>query len=278
MISGGIKFFTKSRCGYADGATMVATSGNDSANYALDRNPISIWRSVGSVDTITETLIVNLSGNLQINRLFLVDMNWKEFSVKYLSGGSYVNFTNVVGISGSQASVTETAYARDTAYYEFDAVTTTSLQIEVTKTQVVDKEKYIAMIIATLELGTLEGYPKIKKPVIDRNVRKQEVLSGRSLVMKSETSFSVDLDFDSYPARLTADIDLAFYLFDSEENFIVWLCGGRVGTPYFKKQMWGYRLKDVYTVQVVKPIQPVYSNNTYVNTVNFSLALEEAVD
>lgn len=279
-ITGGLKLFKKSKCAFSEGASMVATSGDASSPNAIDRNFTSYWRSVGSTDAITETLIVNLVGNVTIDRIFLIDHNFKSYNVKYLSGGTYTHFSNVVGIDGSMANITESTYARDTSYYEFTPVTTTSLQIEVTTTQTVNTEKYLNLFIATEEMGTLTGFPKIKNLVVDRNIRKKEMLSGKSLILKSEESFSVELDFDSYPASSNyhADIDLAFSLFDIEDNFIIWLCGGRTGSNYFKKELRGFRLKDVYTVQLAANLKLAYINSTYKNPVDFTLKLEEVVD
>jgi hypothetical protein len=84
--------------------------------------------------------------------------------------------------------------------------------------------------------------------------------------------------FKNYPARLEADIDLMFQLHDLDETFLIWLCGGRDGAPYFRKQLRGYRLRDIIPVQVVASIKPIYSNNVFINSVNFSMQFKEAVD
>lgn len=276
-ISGGIKFFKKSKNLYADGATITASSGDASAPYSIDRNPFTYWRSVASDDTTTETITLTFPESVTIDRLLLIDINWKGFVVKYFSGGSYVHFASVTGIDGSKSNITETAFADDTAYYEFTPVTTTSIQITITTTQTADEQKYCNQIVFTEELGTLEGYPQVKGMTHSRNEREKEMLSGKSLVLKSEESFEVTLDFNSYPNSLSDDIVLAFALYDREENFIIWLCGGRRGA-YFGYQLKGWRLKDIYTCQVVGGIKPTFSNNQYKNTVNFAIKVREAVD
>lgn len=278
QFTGGIKFFLKSKCLFADGSDMVASSGDSSSPYALDRNPVTYWRSVSSNDLTVETLTLTFAESITIDRLLLVDHNWKQFTVKYFSGAAYANFAGVVGLDSSGALISETTFVDDTAYYEFTPVTTTSIQITVTKTQVANAEKYINQIIFTESLGTLVGYPQITGVEIDRNIRKKDMLSGKVLIQKSEESAKIDLNFANYPASLSADIDLIFSLHDKEENFMIWLCGGRRGTNYFKKQIRGFRLKDVYTVQLTKTLKAHYSNNIYKNTVNFTATFEEAVD
>jgi hypothetical protein len=277
-ISGGIKFFERSQNLYAEGATIVASSGDASSARAMDRNPITYWRSVSSSDLTTETLTITFSESITIDRLLLIDHNWKAFNVKYDVAGTYTHFAGVTGISGSKTNITETTFAYDTAYYEFTPVTTTSIQISITSTQVANAEKYISQIIATVELGTLQGFPSITNLTLDRNARVKEMLSGRTLTLKSEQSFEVSLDFRNYPARLSDDIDLIQSLYDREENFLIWLCGGRQGSTYFKHTIPGFRLKDIYQVQTATPFRPSYSDNIYTAQVNFAMKFTEEVD
>jgi len=124
-ITGGIKFFDKNKADSLTGAMAIASSGDPSAGFILDRNNFTVWRSVGSDDTTTETITVTLSSSQTFNRLFLLRHNFKEFTVKYWNGFSFVNFVNVVGINGIATSgISETVYALGSSYYEFDSVTT----------------------------------------------------------------------------------------------------------------------------------------------------------
>jgi hypothetical protein len=278
-ITGGIKVFNRSKALIEDDVSMAATSGAGSEARALDRNPYTYWRSVGSSDVVTETLIVTFPSATTIDRLFFIDINWKQFTCKYDSGGVFTDFTTVVGLDGALGGgIAETAYANTTAYYEVDSISTTRLEITITTTQVADEEKYVNRIVPTVELGTLVGYPNIKKIDHSRNQRIRKMLSGRSLVLKSEESVrALDLDFKGYPASYTADIALAFSLFDIEEDFLIWLCGGRYGTTYFRNTLRGFRLEDLYAMQLTKNLKVSYSKNIYINTVNFVLSMVEHV-
>jgi len=139
-ISGGIKFFEKSKNLFAEGATILATTGSTSANFCIDRNPITYWRSTGSTDAVTEELIIEFDEIKDINRLLLVDHNWKDFNAQYDNAGTWTHFTSVFGIDGAKANITETAFADDTAYYEFTLVSTDKSRIQVTKTQTADQQ------------------------------------------------------------------------------------------------------------------------------------------
>lgn len=276
MISGGIKFFSLNKNLLSLGASITATSGGTTKDYALDKNPLTYWRSVGSNDATTETLVVTLP-LATINRVLLVDHNFKGFNVQYWNGAAFVHFTGVVGMSGAMANITETAFAKDTAYYEVNAVTTTQIRIQVTTTQVVNAEKYLSQIITTSELGTLTGYPKITSPKLSRNERSREMLSGKVTVVKGIESFEVGLNFDNYPGLLSTDLNLMFSLFDREEPFLLWLCGGRSGSDYFRYQLRGWRLKDIFAMGITSDYAVNYLRNTYTNPVDLSFKMKEHV-
>lgn len=277
-VSGGVKFFSRSQCLFQDNAAINASTGQSSADRCIDRNTISYWRSVGSDDSITEELEIVFSSNQTFDRILLQDHNFKSYNIKYFSGGMYTDFTSVVGLSGSLASLIETVYDQDTSYYEFATVTTSKIKIQILSTQVADSDKYLNQVIACTELGTLIGHPEISGISLDRQMRNEKMLSGRIISMKSDEVFEVDLNFKNYPASLEADIDLMFRLHDSDETFLIWLCGGRYGSSYFRKQLKGYRLRDIIPVQMSAPLKPIYSNNVFVNSVNFSAQFKEAVD
>lgn len=275
-ITGKIKFFEPSMC--IDGE-ISATSGDSSSIYALDRNQDTKWRSVTSNDLTTETLQIDFAEDKTIDRLFLLDHNWKEFTVKYESGGVWTHFASVIGLDGSKANLSETAFADASAYYEFAEVTTSGIQIAVVKTQTPNQEKYLAQVAVSSEIGTLLGWPEVRAVESDRNARVKKTLSGRYSVQKSNETFGFSIDFKNYPSSSTynADFDLIMSLQDRELPFMVWLCGGRRSSTYFNYTLRGYRLKDLLTMQVVSPMQLSYSANIYKNPINAKVVLEEHI-
>lgn len=276
-ISGGIKYFQRSKCLLEDGTSISATTGDASADFALDKNKFTYYRSVGSTDATTETIEITMPSSVEINRLIIIDHNWKQFTAKYHNGTSFVDFTSVVGLDASLGSVSETTFADDTAYYEFASVTTSRVQLTVTTTQVANAQKYANQIILTKELGTLAGYPIIKSFKHERGLRTKTMLSGRSLIQKGIDSIDYKLDFRDYPPSLSADVDLMFTLHDLETDFLSWICGGRRGTTYFKKTLRGWRLRDVIPTQIDRDISVSYSRNVYLMPVNLSVSFTEHV-
>lgn len=276
-ITGHIKAFEINYALEENGASVEDGSGNESAQYVADRNPVTYWRTVASDDTTVETLTVSLGASRSISRIAFVDHNWKQFTCKYLSSGSYVDFSGVYGIDGAKASVSETTFADSTAYYEVTEVVTTSFQITVTKTQTADQEKYLSQFIATKELGTFLGWPKIGNIESDRNMRVTKTLNGRVIVQKSIETLGFSLDLKDYPSNSTynADFDLIMTLQDRELPFQIWLCGGRRGTTYFKYTLRGFRLKDFLLMQITKKISLSYTSNIYTSRINCKIELDE---
>ena len=82
-------------------------------------------------------------------------------------------------------------------------------------------------------------------------------------------------DFTSHPSQ--DDYDLIETLYDSEDSFLVWLCGGRRSTPYFRYTTKGYNLRDVYNMQTVGSFGSGYPGSIYVNAPEFSVGLRQSV-
>ncbi len=266
-VTGGIKFFNENKM--KDGSAS-ANTGDASAKYVLDLDVDTYWRSVGSNDSTTETLTVTFPSTA-ITRILILDCNFKAFTIKYDSGGSYAHFANVVTIGGAtKTNITETAFAQNSSYYEFDSVTTTSLQISVDTTQTTNAQKYLSQFIASTEIGTFVGYPELSSVKISRNLRAKRTLSGRFSVQKSLETMAYSLKFKNYPTSdvYSVDLDLAFTLLESEDPFIIYPCGGRYESKHFKYAAPGFRLKDAKLVQISKIYKLKYNRNVYVNPID----------
>jgi len=268
-LTDGISFFKRNKALFEDGSAATASTGDTEASLIIGTNKFFKWSSVGSDDTTVETITITLDEASVIDRIFLADHNWKEFTVKYDSG---TEFTTVVGIDGALGGgIAETAFVRDTAYYEFDSVTVTTIEITITKTQTVDAEKTLVQLIATEELGTLTGFPKNNGVTLDRNEKSEDAVSGRMHVEKGYESARMDLVLKTYASGTVdatgqADIDLLDSLHDSDIKFIVWANGGVPSNFRFEQR--GWRLKDVYQMQTVRGTKNAYDKNVYVMGVN----------
>lgn len=276
-ITGAIKFFTQSYSLFSRGATAVASSGVAAQDYILSMRKEFRWESVGSNDATTETIVVTLPNPQTINRIFLVGHNLKDFDVTY--DAIPTNFTNVVGLDGPVVGgIIETVFDKDTAYYEFDPVTTDTFTITMNTTQIPNEEKFLTIFVATEELATLNGFPEIR-PTVDNNERTTEVLSGRKLVQKWFQITGYKLRYDTYSNPY--DNEVFFQLYSRYKPFLVWVCGGLFDDGVqciYSYQQAGYRLEDLIQVQTIGPFSWDYYKSITKLGIRSELTLVECVD
>ena len=273
-ITGGIKFFDKSLSLARDGASAVASSNTGAADHVISMQRSARWDSVGSDDTTLETITINLAPTktMTIDRLFIITHNLLDFSVTYVAGAT--DFTSVVGINGPLGGgIVETAFAQNTAYYEFDEVTTDQINVQALKTQIPDQEKFITLVATTKELGTFEGFPNIS-PSLDNNERRSTVESGKIITRKGFETYSSGIRFEH---TNQADLDLLNLLYDRLNPFLIWQCGGRFGTQFFSVEQKTWRLEDLYQVQTSGSLPTSFNKNVYVMAPKTNLRLKEEV-
>jgi hypothetical protein len=202
-------------------------------------------------------------------------MNFKEFSVKYWNGSSFVDFTNVIGVNGeAKSGINETDYAYSTGYYEFDSVSSSQFQITCVKTQTANEQKYLTQFIATLEIGTFSGFPRVS-PESNRNETKAKMLSRKYLVQKTYETNRIRINFKTHPYQ--NDLDIIDTIFDREDPFLVYPCGGRTGEQYFKVSQKNWRLDDIYNMQLTGRMKNEYEKGVYLLGFNKSIILEEHI-
>lgn len=269
-ITGAIKFFEKSRADIDYNATVVASSGQSCADYVRDRNNIDKWSSVGSSDVVREYLEIEFDGAHSINRLLLTGHNWKKFFAMWWDGASWNHFTSVVTKEGTQTNVLETVNAKTTSYYEFAEVSTTKITLQIDETIVANAEKTCSQVIVTKEIGTLVGFPQWT-PSFGKNQIENKSVSGRPKYSIMSETTSIDMTFDTYPPA--EDHALIQTMWDDQEEFLVWLCGGN--DTQFRYPAKGNRLQDVWLVWFGDVWSPAYASTVYQNALSYSLKLNE---
>lgn len=282
-FDGGIKFFETNKVLESTGATISASSGANSAENAIDRNTLTVWRSVGSNDSTQEILIITPANPISVNRIFCLGINWKDFDIQYDSDGTptWTNFSSVRGLDtdplslGSQ--INETIWADSSAYYEVASVTAYAFRIRIDKTQVANQEKYLNQFIATTALGDLLGFPIIESVTPDRNARVSKSSSGRVSIMKGLETFAININFDNYPIGFKDDVNFMFTLHDDDDPFLIWLCGGNRNAPYFGHTARGFRLEDVIPMQIASAPDQTYRNNIYISQLSMQFTLQESI-
>lgn len=281
-VTGGVKFFEPNFADSRGGSYVIATiSGQSSADFIIDRNKYTVWRSVGSNDTITEQLTVYFPGiGFSFSRLFIIGHNFKDFRIRrWQPGPGYIDFPATIGInSQTAAGINETNYELNSAYYEFQQISTDKILIECQTTQIANQEKFLNLFIITDEIGTFQGFPLISEVSQDRKNRKSIMLNGRSRIDKSLEVMRFLINFQNYFTleSYRPDLDLIYKLFDRDDNFLTWLCGGRADDPWFKYSLRGFRVEDLIETQIVNQLKGTYKNNYYNGVIKLKMILEEA--
>ena len=256
-ITGGIKFFDRSQCLAKDGSVANPESGEDSGPYALSMNKYVRWDSVGSDDGTPVGFQVLFPEPTTFSRLFVVGTNIKEFIIFYNNSD---NFTNVISLNGPLVGgITEMDNTLDTLYYEFDEVTANSITLVMEATQIPDQDKYITLIAVTNEIGTLEGYPTTT-PEIDANEKVARTQNGKFITQKGFEVFSGRLQLE-YTSQ--NDINIFNSLYEGQEPFLIWLCGGKFGEENFSVEFKNWRLIDLFQVQTSGRIVTTFRSNVY---------------
>lgn len=261
-ITGAYKFFTKS---YLDidfeSVSITATSNAPFITKIQDRKPYTRWISSGTDDTTTEEIIVDFGVERTIDRLHLIDHNWKEFNIQYWNGSIYTDFST---------AISETVNADKTTYFEFNSVDTQLIRLQAIKSQVVDAEKYLYQLLATAELGTFVGYPTFT-PNFQVKRASKELVSGRKKYSNFDQAAFFTLTFNRYPPA--NDHSILLSLFENRQEFYFWPCGG--DETQFRFALNGTRLEDIYLCVIDGQYSPWFDNNVYNLSPNASVRLTE---
>lgn len=127
---------------YVDDQSDVTVShGSGSKSYLFDRDPDSQWVTSGANDDATEASVEveffedGVSVERDIDRLLLINHNFKNWVAEYWNGSAWVTLTS------------EAADAASTTLKSFGQVSTTKVRVRVTETQVADAEKTLGELI-----------------------------------------------------------------------------------------------------------------------------------
>jgi len=271
----GSKFLEDSYTLFKNGVTAVATHGNISANNMLSLNQDIRWQTVGANnDSTTGTVVITLPAATIIDRIYFTGHNLKAYTIKH---DSSVDFTNVKSFETALAGgIVETAYDKNTSYYEFDPVSVTTITLSYSSTQIADQEKYIAVFIATEELGTF-AYPYTVVNSFSRNARVAKTISGKQTIQKNYEFYTGSISAEYIPSVSQSDVTLLENLHTRETPFIFWPCGGHYGSNYFSLSVRGWRLQDIYKCQLTSAYSAPFIQSLWVCGVGANLTLEEVV-
>lgn len=264
-MAGQIIFFEKNRCDFSNESLVItATQANTYVNYLSDRSTDTAWMTTSSVDADNTTITFDMVDEYELTDLILVKHNFKAYTLKYWNGSAYVNFSTPIA---------ETTNTLETTRHSFTKVATTKLQLIIQGTMVANSDKRMFEFIATKLIGQLEAWPVINDPVVSRNKQKSTMLSGKRSVRENIGFFSCKLQVKIL--RSDADLDIIETLYDSNNGFLVWLCGGV--TSQFSSVRKGYRKEDLFLMKCEDEYKPEFYKGLYQSGIDFQMKLVEVV-
>lgn len=247
-------------------STVVATAsqGDDYADWAINRSPRSAWITSGSVDADNTTFELDFGVVQDIDNILLLRHNFKAFTIQYWDGDSWEDFSTPISQTTNTASSNR---------FTFTSVATSKVLLTITGTQTANEDKYLYHFIATEAIGQFEGWPQINRPILGKSKVRNRLLSGKSDIFENLGHFACSLSVKS----LTSDEDLTMIetMFDSNEGFLLWLCGG--SESQFKTVRQGYRLQDIYLMKPTNDFSPEYLDGIYSGGIKFQMDLVEVV-
>jgi len=240
--------------------------GQDFVDLMRNRQNTNGWATTGSNDAANTTLEFDFVDEQDLDNILIVDHNLKAYTVKFFDGAVFQDFSTPIN---------ETVNALTTTRHSFNSQSTTKIQLIITKTFVVDDDKFIAQMIATEIIAQLLTKVDIQDPVNSKERIVKRSLSGKVKVIKNVGGFQCRL-FKEY-VRNDADADLIAQeaMFDSHDGFLVWLSGG--DTAQFNTQRVGYRLKDIFLMDCVNEYVSRWQDGRYDHGIPFDTNLVEAI-
>lgn len=265
-------FFEKNKLDIDQGTNVTCTitdatatdTGSSFVDYMRNRNNRSGWGTVGSNDAANTEQLWELSDEVSIDTLILIGHNFGSYTIQYWNGSTYVDFSTAVSVSGN---------TQDTTFHYFDAVTTTKIKIIITGTIDADTDKVMKQFIATEKIGQLGSGFKIVNPRSGQERRQIRLLSGRSKITRNIGAFSVRLEKNNVVDQ--GDVLLFERCLNEVSGFLVWLCGGE--RQQFRVDAMGYRLEDIYLMDMKNEWEPEFDNGGYQRGLNLKIELVEVI-
>ena len=255
-VTGALKFFKR-----------PVTLANDRASVSIEnaRNLLSFNNLYYFENPGEASFTVFFSRAATIDRLLIVDTNAVS-----------IRFSNIQNAIDQDMMPVEFPYTpRDkTSYFEFDPIALNSLDIVLTPPP--GEELYCRQIIATSEIGTLEGYPQVSTFNLTNNEIKNKTNTGLVHITKQSKILQLfSLRLRAYPSQ--HDVTLLEGLYEQSESFLLWPCGGSNGERYFNVNQEGWRLQDIYNVQTTGTTSRRWNKNFHLGGVNSRLRFIEVL-
>ena len=271
MTSSKIMFFEKNKadlentsCSITITDSVASNNGQSFVNFMRDRKNYTAWMTTDSTDAALTQLDIDLGDVISFNSILLIGHNLKNYTIQYLSGVSWINFSTPINPTNDTNS---------TSYHSFNSVNAQKIRIVINGTQVVNADKIIKQLIITNLMGQFKAWPTIKNPTIDTQKKNSKMLSGKLRVLETNESFSCKLDVRNW--RIQEDITLVEKIYFKREGVLLWINAN--DSTQFYLDMKGYRKEDIFLVRPTDDYNPELVSGVYSNGIKLNIAFEEVI-
>lgn len=265
-------FFEKSKIDLDLGSQVVITAtdsgatdaGSGSTSYIRNRDNVSGWGTTGSADADGTTLQVMFGDQQDIDSLFLILHNFASYTVQYYdTSNALQSFSVPISTSGLTAQSYTPGGVFRSDFFQFAKVTATGVLITITGTIVANADKFLAQLVPTLMIGTLNCQPFIQKPMFAASRIELQTSTGKRKIQKNAGWFECTLNQNGVKL---ADWALIETLYSYFQGFLMWLNGNDFNdsvSQYPDGVRVGYRPQDLPLCDFVDELTPEYMDGRY---------------
>lgn len=243
--------------------TSTATEANDLISLAFNRSNTSGWATTGSTDASATTIEVQLGDTQLVHDIILAKHNFKSYVLYYY---------NVDTLAWVALFTTTTNTEATTHYHSAAGFYTSAVRVVINGTFVVDDDKYLYQWIVAERLGQLVGWP-VLKPTLSRELRRVKMLSGKYSIIPAVGAYGCKLTVQEW--KSDADLTLVEDLYDSNEGFLIWPCGG--SEAQFSSVRKGFRMEDLFLVRCADELQVEFVRGQYLRGLKVDIDLVEVI-
>ena len=265
MITGKIKFLSLNAI---DNETIIRIVVNDNTNPAALFYSGEEWVSQFARDTRVDGFNLNFPAK-EVDTILMLDHNVKSFLINH---EGFKNVTDIDNEKLPDGPIRVNNNTKTVSYFKFDPFDPNRIAVGLYTTMIPNQNKRIGQFILCKELGTLRGFPEIQSVTFDNNSRAIRTKQGPFFITKQRDTVKIYLNFRNY--NYDEDLFLINKLNKRQDDFLIWPSGGKED---FRFKANGYRLNDIYKVNIAKAIKESYDKGNYYGLLRAVVDFEEVV-
>ncbi len=240
--------------------------GANTLNFLRNRNNFSGFGTTGSDDAANTQIDVDMGDTIAIDRILLVNHNFKAYTIQYFDGFSFVDFST---------PISETVNTETDTYHEFDSVDAQLIRLIITGTLIADDDKLISQFIITKSTGEFVNQLNVSEITFDKSRESIQTLSKKFRVVTNIGSYGTRLRKNNVVS--SNDLDLQETIFDSIEGLLIWINSDDTAQFAPTGVRSGYRAKDIFLMLPMNEYSPAYANGRWCEGVAIDIRLVEVI-